>query len=386
MLTDATFDERADGGADASARLDSGEDAGALDAFVTPDSSCELGTLENCTRCGESCVWSCTPSGCNDPVAVSVGQRHACVARRVSGIAAWGDNSNSVLGDGSTIDSTVPVEAAFGGQFVDVCAGGSLIGSEFSCALSASGIVSCWGSNGFGCLGPDAPPDSSPTPVVVDLSDRAAEIDCGYFFACARLESGEVSCWGTQAEVGGLTPRRIGGLTARATRIAVGDQHACALLETGAIQCWGGNGSGELGDRTTSPSANAVDVEGVSAGATLVSAGARTSCAASDSGDVLCWGEGYGSSPVVVPGVASPLALGPACAGLPDGVVCWPPGGAATRVAGTAGPFVEIASIAAPVTCGRTERGAVYCWGNGHLGSSTMSSAAALLVGPPSER
>ncbi len=54
-------------------------DAGALDAGSPDDAArpdaptCEsTGTLEHCTACGDRCAWSCTPSGCNDPVVVSV--------------------------------------------------------------------------------------------------------------------------------------------------------------------------------------------------------------------------------------------------------------------------------------------------------------------------
>lgn len=385
IVSDPTFVDPFDAGRDAGTSPDAGRDAGisdagGRDALVTSDASCELGTLENCTACGESCVWSCTPTGCNDANHLSLGYSHACVSRQRDGIACWGWNDTFCLGDGTLTDSALPVEAAFEGRFIDVCAGGSIIGTHFSCALTATGIVSCWGSNLFGTLGSASAPNPSMTPFPVGLVNRASMIDCGEFFACALLDNGEIWCWGSRPEVPSQEPRLVGGLSARPVQLAVGSFHACALLETGTVQCWGGNTGGALGDRTTTDRADAVAAIGVN-NAVLVAAGVHDSCVAIRSGEVLCWGNGYGPTPVAVPGVAGPRSLTTSCAGLDDGVVCWSAGGPAASVAGTAGPFVRVSTGVAH--CGLTEQGAVYCWGDGPLGSGVMSSASALLVPAP---
>jgi hypothetical protein len=384
-IADATFGGPLDGGRDAGAPRDGGADSGP-DAFAPPDASCELGTLENCTRCGETCAWSCTPSGCNDAVAIDVSSTHGCVARSLSGTACWGFNQSYQLGDGTMADSTLPVASPFDDRFIDVCVGGSILGTEFSCALSSAGIVSCWGSNLFGVLG-SAEPSDSPVPVPIELVDRAAQLGCGDFHVCARLNNGDIWCWGLQPEGSDdHSVRRVGGFAARAADLSVGDSHACALLETGRVQCWGNNHEGQLGDRTTTGSTTPVTVVGFEAGASMVAAGVG-SCAVNVAGEVLCWGGAYGPVPTVVEGVSSPVGLDTGCAALTDGVACWDPGRPiASRVAGTSGPFLRIAWSDVPMFgCAVSETGATLCWGEGHLGTGAMSSAAAVAVPPPRE-
>jgi alpha-tubulin suppressor-like RCC1 family protein len=378
VINDFEIASTPDAGAIDAGASDAGSVDAAVDASVGIDASCELGTLENCAACGESCVWSCTPDGCNDPIALFVAPYHACVALARSGVACWGSNDQSQLGDGSTIASTLPVMAAFDGRFVDVCGGGGISGTAFSCAMSSSGIVSCWGSNLFGMFGSPSPRRSE-VPVVVDLPDRAAEIDCGDFHVCARLANDEVWCWG-------LLPveevHRVGPFASPPTAISIGNGHGCAITEGAGIQCWGSNSGGELGDRTVNDSAAPVTVVGFDGDVTRVAAGIG-SCAVDAAGDVWCWGASYGPVPVVVNGVSDPLFLETGCAGLTDGVVCW--GSAdmvASRVPGTSGPFVEVESQFT-ASCALASSGAVYCWGNGHLGSGVESSVSAIPVTPP---
>ncbi|MGA8417669.1 MAG: hypothetical protein WB808_13755 [Candidatus Dormiibacterota bacterium] len=64
-------------------------------------------------------------------------------------IWAWGDNKQGQLGDGAKVDSNVPVEVlGLPGDIVDLRAGG-----QHSMALDAAGDVYTWGSNRYGQLG-----------------------------------------------------------------------------------------------------------------------------------------------------------------------------------------------------------------------------------------
>ena len=74
-----------------------------------------------------------------------------------------------------------------------------------------------------------------------------------------------------------------------------GGAHTCAKGSDGKLYCWGWNGSGQLGDGTTTNRWTPVAVQ-APAGVVLsgVSAGEAHTCARSTAGPVYCWG-GNGS-------------------------------------------------------------------------------------------
>ena len=73
------------------------------------------------------------------------------------------------------------------------------LGIGHSCVLGAGGVVSCWGNNHFGQLGPQAPLAGSlpnvPTPVE-GLPAGMRAVAAGYNFTCAMASTGDVYCWG----------------------------------------------------------------------------------------------------------------------------------------------------------------------------------------------
>ncbi|MDQ3036461.1 MAG: RCC1 repeat-containing protein, partial [Myxococcota bacterium] len=105
--------------------------------------------------------------------------------------------------------------------------------------------------------------------------------------------------------------------------VRTGAAHTCAIDALTHAVCWGANDVGQLGDGTTvdrlTPSASHSSV--------LALGGDRT-CGRITWGEVACWGEGYGSAPVMVEnlGEASFVAVGAAhaCAAHLVGVPrCW---------------------------------------------------------------
>jgi alpha-tubulin suppressor-like RCC1 family protein len=130
------------------------------------NSSGQLGatTEELCAEGGEHC--SSIPldvSGLTSgAAAVAAGDHHTCALTTAGGVKCWGANWDRQLGDGTTTDSTTPVDVS--GLTSGVAAAAA--GSYHTCAVTTAGGVKCWGSNRFGELGDGTTTDRT-TPVDV---------------------------------------------------------------------------------------------------------------------------------------------------------------------------------------------------------------------------
>ncbi|MBK8694266.1 MAG: hypothetical protein IPN17_18795 [Deltaproteobacteria bacterium] len=81
---------------------------------------------------------------------------------------------------------------------------------------------------------------------------------------CAVRESGEVSCWSTNATGAVGRPRAVARpLPARARDVAMGSAHACVLTVDRAVLCWSDNRGASSAPGTSSPYEGAVSVVGL---------------------------------------------------------------------------------------------------------------------------
>ena len=231
---------------------------------------------------------------------IAVGDNHACAVLKTGKMVCWGYNASGELGTGNNINSATPVEVDWGeGESVVTLNAGS----SHTCALLNDNTIQCWGSNLSGQLGDDGTSAYRNVPVEVDLGEgrTAVGISLGYFHTCALLDDGSLVCWGNNlsGQVGDgnsgnnlrPTPVNLGsGVKARA--VSAGRHHTCAILDDGKIVCWGGNGSGELGDGSTTDRLAPVQVNLASQRtATAITSGSKHVCAILDDGSLVCWGE-----------------------------------------------------------------------------------------------
>jgi alpha-tubulin suppressor-like RCC1 family protein len=366
---------------------------------------------------------------------VVVGGQHTCVRLDTGRARCWGASGFGQLGLGSTdtvgddeLPSTVPALAL--DQIAKLGAG-----YFHSCALHQDGDVRCWGDAQYAQLGqgdglpaPIGDDETLAALAPIELGGPAIEIATGYFHSCALLDDQQVRCWGagTDGQLGygntasigddelpsSVGPVELGGAV---TQLTAGFFHSCARLEGGEIRCWGGNGDGQLGygntvaigDDETAGAVGAIELGGV---ALAVVAGGRHSCALLEGGDVRCWGlgasgqlgngtgaaigddEAPGTMPVVdVGGTVVQLAAGffYTCALLDTAEVrCWGFGGLGGLGYGNTDDIGddELPSSVSPIdvggdviqiaasndhTCALLDTGAVRCWGvgdNGRLG------------------
>lgn len=235
--------------------------------------------------------------GLQDAVELAVGRDFSCARRKAGSVACWGNNEFGQLGDGRGTKpgalSLRPVTVAGLRQPIQLSAG------EFHvCALEQAGKVQCWGRNTEGELG-DGKSGSRIKPVTVAGLDDVVDLVSGHRHSCARTRAGKVWCWGDNAkaqlgpaagrEAKRNTPVEVTGL-ANVAELAGGSDHTCARLQTGRVMCWGSNAAGQLGPRSTAarlPTPTAV--RGM-ADAVDIALGAEHTCALRKTGEVACWG------------------------------------------------------------------------------------------------
>ncbi|RDV37885.1 hypothetical protein DV096_12305 [Bradymonadaceae bacterium TMQ3] len=73
------------------------------------------------------------------------------------------------------------------------------------------------------------------------------------------------------------------------TQVATGAEHSCGILDDGTLWCWGNNGSGRLGDGSSTQRSQPTRVAGDGVW-TQVSAGGQHTCGIKEDGSLWCWG------------------------------------------------------------------------------------------------
>jgi len=237
-----------------------------------------------------------------------------------------------------------------------------------------------------------------------------AKISAGSTHSCVAQADGTAYCWGASSgSFSTSTPTSQSG-TDKVVQVTAGNGFTCYLLVDSSVKCFGVNGSGQIGDGTTSTRATPVIVNGLR-GVQSLTAGDAFACALMIDGTVQCWGNngsgqlGLGnttsqSRPQVVPGLTNVISLDAgqshACAVVSGGSTkCWGSGGSgqvgngqtSNQTAPTAVSAITTAvsvSAGGSHTCAVLTTGGVRCWGlnaSGQLGNASLTSTSSP-VGP----
>jgi alpha-tubulin suppressor-like RCC1 family protein len=169
--------------------------------------------------------------------------------------------------------------------------------SAHNCARMENGDVWCWGINGNGEVGVPfqlrcgANIKCNPTPNRIAMPP-ATRLGVAEEHSCA-IAGPQTFCWGrnTENQLGDGTAQSYGSPTmiaqrANATQIGGGLVFGCSLHGT-AVRCSGGNLQGEVGDATSM--ARATPVNTVPSGTSAITTGYSHSCAIEGS-FLYCWG------------------------------------------------------------------------------------------------
>ena len=246
--------------------------------------------------------------GVNDIIAVPVALRqvHAIEVSEGSSCAihgaerrlsCWGNNWGGKLGVGLELDeieTPMLVGDLTGVQQVT-------LGGQVTCAIDGMNQVHCWGRSQYlfwELEGVEAEQDVSlntPTPLV--QLGAARWIHSSGARACAVLEEGQATCWGTTSNGNlggsGATDYTVLANVADALEVQLGGNHGCAREANNRLICWGSNSSAQMGNgayenRSYPPTEVEVDA------ASHLQTSGRTTCVLDTEGQVLCWGANGG--------------------------------------------------------------------------------------------
>jgi alpha-tubulin suppressor-like RCC1 family protein len=297
-----------------------------------------------------------------------LGKDHGCVLE--NGMPwCWGKNDQGQLGDGTNIDRPALAPRSFGGQVAEIAGGG-----YHTCARLASGEVFCTGDNQYGQLGIDSSAQQSYQPRQVSaVGADTVSIAAGSKHTCALKSDGTVRCWGDNfhGQLGDGTttmsaePVEITALGQDVVRLGMDDSadHSCVVTREGSVKCWGWNSAGQLGDGSTQDRSLPVVVDQDASGNSLdqvidVCTGWLHTCVQRANGEVLCFGSND-SGRLGDPALTASMATRPVRVDLP-----------APAVQGSL-------SCGTDHTCAILNDGTARCWGgneHGQLGNGTRDA------------
>lgn len=260
-------------------------------------------------------------SGLTDPVMIASGTDHSCALDGAGAVRCWGRNDEGqVTGTpGGTISVATTVPMPGGTPAIAVTAHGRVGAGHHSCALLEDSRVVCWGEGMNGQLGFEDMAEPNGPGEVTGLPGSIAQVAAGGLDTCATTGTGDILCWGNNAEPGTLGVPHTGGdvavpmATAVSSPIQVlapgvaaagpalrtfqsGDQFHCMIATDGTVHCMGRDeGTGRLGARVTesvAPVALALPAALAGLSFQQIAVGDQFACALpSGAGNMpVCWG------------------------------------------------------------------------------------------------
>jgi alpha-tubulin suppressor-like RCC1 family protein len=133
--------------------------------------------------------------------AISAGGYYTCAVTSAGAARCWGSNTDGQLGDGTDIDRMTPVDVsglASGVSAISAASNDTADDVDHTCALMNDGAVKCWGYNGSGQLGDGTTIDSLVPVFVQGFAGRpAASISApasGGVYAVGQVVRTSFSC------------------------------------------------------------------------------------------------------------------------------------------------------------------------------------------------
>jgi alpha-tubulin suppressor-like RCC1 family protein len=179
---------------------------------------------------------------------------------------AWGRNRRGSLGNNSTTNRATPVSVL--GAVKTFCKIETGVG--FCVAIDKNGRAWGWGYNNFGQLGVNSTTNQLTPVSVLGAVKTFCEISGGLGQGHAIDKNGRLWGWGfnnlgqlgDNTTTAKCTPVSVAGAVKTFCQISSASQFTFAIDKNGRAWAWGFNGSGQLGDNTTTSRLTPVSVLG----------------------------------------------------------------------------------------------------------------------------
>ena len=302
---------------------------------------------------------------------VALSPAHLCIVQD-GAVRCLGRNDEGQLGDGTKTPSRTWVPAHGLTSGIATVA----VGSEHSCAASASGELFCWGEReaqpqpgSYDVLTPTLV-TGVPSPVVkvVAAGSTTAVLMTNQKMKVWHAHLHEIDAlFVTEEQADAALNNDLDLFGPHITDIALGNSFGC-MIKGGEAYCWGENSYGQLGDGTMRDRAKPTRVSGLTDVSSVV-AGASNACAVAN-GTAWCWGSnlsgqvGTGKSSADAAWFASPQRV----ANLPGPVTSITPG-------------ISIYTDPDSMTCATAAEN-MYCWGDNRAGQAGTGDRFGNLLAP----
>jgi len=211
---------------------------------------------------------------------------------------AWGYNAQGQIGDSTTVSKSSPVSVV--GGFTNWCQVSG--GSDFALAVRQNGTAWGWGNNSNGNLGDNSTTTrTSPVSVVGGFTDWcqvSAALSQSQHSLGVR-QNGTAWAWGNgsngrlgdNSTVSKSSPVSVVGGFTDWCQVSGGNSFSIGLRSGGTLWAWGYNGSGRLGNNSTTDSSSPVSVVGGFTDWCQADAGVGNAAAVRTNGTIWGWGQ-----------------------------------------------------------------------------------------------
>jgi len=195
-----------------------------------------------------------TVAGGTNWASVAGNMYHTAAIKNDGSLWLWGQNSVGLLGDGTTVNKSSPVQTVASGQnWASVSCGGNN-----TAAIKTDGSLWIWGHNAYGTLGDNTVGHKSSPVQTVAGGNNWKTVACGYVHTAAIKNDGSLWLWGNN-RFGQLGDGTISHKSSPVQTVCQGNNwksvacgyaHTAAIKDDGSLWVCGYNKQGQLGDGT----------------------------------------------------------------------------------------------------------------------------------------